>query len=147
MQRLADVGANNWVCKAEDQMHDMLTKLYDSPEFLRFAVFTGDLVLEHMIDSNGYRELADPVGRLMSTTMTTFFSLPSSASHLPLRSAHLSPPSCDQLTSGIRDVSAPALIPVCRNAVLHNRKGTGKLNCQCASFWRVITMVVLTSST
>jgi hypothetical protein len=55
----------------------MLTKLYESPEFVRYGVFTGDLVLEHMIDSKGYRELADPIGKLMSTAMTTFFSLPS----------------------------------------------------------------------
>jgi hypothetical protein len=77
MQRLADVGANNWVCKTEESVHDMLTKLYESPEFVRYGVFTGDLVLEHMIDSKGYRELADPIGKLMSTAMTTFFSLPS----------------------------------------------------------------------
>ena len=77
MQRLADVGANNWVCKTEESVHDMLTKLYESPEFVRYGVFTGDLVLEHMIDSKGYSELADPIGKLMSTAMTTFFSLPS----------------------------------------------------------------------
>ena len=77
LQRLADVGANNWVCKTDEKMRDLLTKLYESPEFVRYAVFTGDLVLEHMVSSDGYEHLADPIGKLMSTSMTTFFSLPS----------------------------------------------------------------------
>jgi hypothetical protein len=53
LSKLADVGANNWVCHTTPD-EDMLTKLYESPEFVRFGIFSGDLVLEHMIDSHGY---------------------------------------------------------------------------------------------
>ena len=79
LSRIADVGANNWVCQTDIGI-DMLTKLYESPEFVRYAVFTGDLVLEHMLDSNGYKDLSDPLGKLMSTAMTTFFTMPSALS-------------------------------------------------------------------
>jgi hypothetical protein len=33
-----------------------------------------------MMDSNGYEQMTDPMGKLMSTAMTTFFTLPSARS-------------------------------------------------------------------
>ena len=33
-----------------------------------------------MLDSNGYKDLSDPLGKLMSTAMTTFFTMPSALS-------------------------------------------------------------------
>jgi len=49
---IADVGANNWVCQSNIDS-EMLTKLYESPEFVRYAVYSGDLILEHMIEQDG----------------------------------------------------------------------------------------------
>ena len=76
---IADVGANNWVCQSNIDS-EMLTKLYESPEFVRYAVYSGDLILEHMIEQDDYSNLQDPLGKLMSTAMTTFFSMPSARS-------------------------------------------------------------------
>ena len=55
----------------------MLTKLYESPEFVRYTILTGDVVLEHMLKQNTYTDLQDPMGKMLSTSLTTFLSMPS----------------------------------------------------------------------
>ena len=100
LSKLADVGANNWVCHTTPD-EDMLTKLYESPEFVRFGIFSGDLVLEHMIDSHGYTAMQGPLGKLMSTAMTTFFSMPSARSiSLALSTFYHT----NQAVAGVREV-------------------------------------------
>jgi hypothetical protein len=55
----------------------MLTKLYESPEFVRYTILTGDVVIEHMLKQNTYTDLQDPMGKMLSTSLTTFLSMPS----------------------------------------------------------------------
>ena len=74
--QLAKVAANNWVCNVDVGL-DLLRKLYESPEFIRWQVFGGNLVLDHMYDSNGPDAMKEALGYVMSTGMTTFLSLPS----------------------------------------------------------------------
>jgi hypothetical protein len=76
---LAKVAANNWVCNTEVDLA-LLQKLYESPEFIRWLVFGGDLVLDHMVDSGGPGNLKEALGYFMSSGMTTFLQLPSAQS-------------------------------------------------------------------
>ena len=75
-QQLAKVAANNWVCNVDVGL-GILRKLYESPEFIRWQVFGGNLVLDHMYDSGGPSSMKEALGYVMSTGMTTFLTLPS----------------------------------------------------------------------
>ena len=76
---LAKVAANNWVCNTPVGL-GLLKHLYESPEFIRWQVFGGDLVLDHMVDSGGPEQMKEALGFFMSSGMTTFVTLPSAKS-------------------------------------------------------------------
>ena len=104
----------------------MLTKLYESPEFIRYGIFSGDLVLEHMIDSHGYRAMQDPLGKLVSTAMTTFFSMPSARSiSLALSTFYHTPPT--KASNGFKLAAHPK--PRYQNAEMQILSTLGKGTC------------------